>query len=267
MMDADIDAVLAKARTLRKAGQDQEAIDVLAEAIQIRPDARLYYARGHAFDMCDRDEEAVSNYTKAIELDPTKAAYYFDRASALSYPLGRDEEAIIDFEKGLEIEPDNASAHQSCCLSYLLVGPPDIALSHAEVAVRLAPGDALAHFCLGQSLISLERHDDAINAFLRAVEMAPDIANYWSSLYSAYERADGAGSQDLALAAISKAIELDPYSAGYFRSRGRLLLEMGRAGEATADLQRALTLNPDELTRMLIDSYLEQAAKLLPHPK
>jgi tetratricopeptide (TPR) repeat protein len=259
MTDTEIEATLAQARELRKAGDDQEAIELLTEAIRTTPNAQLYYLRGIMFDMSERVEEAISDYTEAIELDPAKAAYYFDRGFVLSYPLGRDEEAIADFETGLEIEPDNVYAHRSCCLSYLLVGPAEVALSHAEAAVRLAPDDALSHFCLGQSYFSLDRNTDALDAFLKAVEFDPEDANNWSALAIAYRHVDAEGGQELALAAITKAIELDPNSVGYFRSRGSLLLKMGQTQEATADFRHALTLNPDEVTRMLIDSYLEQA--------
>jgi tetratricopeptide (TPR) repeat protein len=260
--DTEIDAVLASARKLRATDQHPEAIDLLTTAIQTGPNARLYYARGHTFEMCDRDKEAVADYAKAIELDPTKPAYHYRRGVVLSSPLNRDEEAIIDFEKALELDPNHAAAHQSCCLSYLLVGPPSTALIHAEAAVRLESNDALSHFCLGQSFDSLKRDRDSLNAFLRAVELAPDRDNYWSALARAYRRVGGEGGQELALAAISRAIELEPNSAGYFRSRGSLLLDMGRVQEAVTDLEHALRLNPDDVTKTLIDSYLERAAKV-----
>jgi tetratricopeptide (TPR) repeat protein len=262
MAGADIDAVLARAKELRAAEQHQEAIDVLTTAIQSSPHAKLYFSRGRTFDFCDQDEKAVADYTKAIELDPTKAAYYYHRGSALAYPLGQDEEAIDDFEKALELDPDNASAHQSCALSYLLVGPISKALEHAEAAVRLTPANDTSHFCLGQAFVSLKRDRDAITSFLHAVNLDPNQAHYWSALAGAYERVDDEGNQELALAAITKAIEFDQTSAGYFNMRGRLFLKMRRAAEAIADLQHALTLNPDETRRMLIDASLEEAQRL-----
>jgi tetratricopeptide (TPR) repeat protein len=261
--DAEIDAVLVRVKELRAAGQNQEAIDLLTATIQTGPSARLYYARGRTFEMDERREEAVADYTKAIELDSTKPAYYYHRGCVLAHPLNRDEEAIVDFERALELAPDHAAAHQSCCLSYLLVGPPATALVHAIAAVRFASDDALSHFCLGQSFNSLKCDRDSLNAFLRAVELAPDRAHYWSALAGAYQQVGGEGARELALAAISRAIELEPDFAGYFRSRGSLLLDMGRAQEAIVDLQHALTLNPNSLTRELISAFLEQATKLV----
>jgi tetratricopeptide (TPR) repeat protein len=259
MSEAEVDAVLARAAELRAAGMYQEAIDLLTEAVQAAPCARLFFARGRVLDVSARDEDAVADYTRAIELDPTNPAYYYHRGRALSHPLDRDEEAVRDFERALELRPGDARAHRSCCLSYLLVGPPAIALTHAEAAVRLAPDDALSHFCLGQSLNSLKRDTDSLGPFLRAVELAPECDNYWSALAGAYERAGGAGVPELALAAVSRAIDLGPSSASKFLSRGSLLLKMGRPEEAVADLRHALTLDPNGLTRMLVDSYLERA--------
>src|ERR1700742_591482 len=103
--DDDIDAVLANVKTLWTADQHEEAINLLTEAIQKQPNARLYFERGRTFDYCDRDEEAIEDYTKAIELDPTKAKYYYRRGTALAYPLHRDEEAIADFEMALKLKP------------------------------------------------------------------------------------------------------------------------------------------------------------------
>ncbi len=278
MADAELDAVLAKAKELRAADQYQEAIDLLTETIQTSPspNARLYFSRGRALDMCDRDEEAVADYTRAIELDPTIPAYYLHRGYALTFPLGRDDAAVDDFKKVLEFEPDNVNAHRACCLCYLMIGPLRLALEHAQEAVRLVPDDALTHFCLGESQIGLKRYGEAVESFERAVELDPEAAHYWSALGRAHKRlAEIAPNMpnhpayppiivakdqlESAVAAYTRAIQLDSGCVSYFLSRGDLRLELGMQNDAIADLRHALTLNPDDVNRMLINSSLERA--------
>jgi tetratricopeptide (TPR) repeat protein len=188
MNDISIEAALRECRELRKIEKYVEAVELLSEAIRRFHDARLFYSRGITFDQMDQPERAIEDITSAILLDKTNSKYYFNRACILSVELGRDHEAIPDFEQVLEWEPDNIEARQQCCLCLLIMGRPNRALEHAEAALRLAPGDAVTHFCLGEAYMSLERFQEAVESFRRAVELDSTQTQYSSALNRALEK-------------------------------------------------------------------------------
>jgi Flp pilus assembly protein TadD len=71
--------------------------------------------------------------------------------------------------------------------------------------------------------------EEQIAADRRAVELAPDNADYRNSLgYALF----GAGQEAAGLAEIQRAIELDPQRANYHDSMGELLTHLGRFEEA-----------------------------------
>ena len=159
-----------------------EAIELLNEALRETADARLFFSRAKTFDLLDQREKAVADLTWAISLDKTNPRYYFERASILSYPLDKNDEAIHDFERVLEWEPNNVEAHRQCCLCLLVMGRPNRGLEHAEAALKLAPEDALTHFCLGEAYMSLKRFDEAAASLKRAVELDATPEQYSSAL-------------------------------------------------------------------------------------
>lgn len=188
MSHTELDEVLRKAKELRIAGKDHAAIELLTQAIHDNPDARLYFSRGVQFDLTDRPEQAVADYTSAIQLDPANAKYYLNRGCILSHWLQKDKEAVCDFEKVLELEPNNVEAHRECCMCLLILGRPNSAWQHAIDALRLAPNDPPALFCVGEAHMSLGRFDDAIESLARAVELDPGQAHYSDALIRAREK-------------------------------------------------------------------------------
>jgi Flp pilus assembly protein TadD len=192
MNETNIDDVLQRSKVLRAEGKDHEAIELLTRAIGDQPDARLYFLRGTLFDLIDQPEQAVSDFTSAIELDGSNPEYYLNRGCVLSHSLlQRDNEAIHDFEKVLELDPDNIDGYRECCMSLLVMGRPNRAWERAMEALRLAPHEAVTHFCVGESQMSLELFSDALKSFERAVKLDPGKAHYWSALRRAREKLGG----------------------------------------------------------------------------
>jgi tetratricopeptide (TPR) repeat protein len=178
----DIDTVLQKCRELRKLDSHADAIVVLNNALREVPDARLFHARGITFEQMDQPTKAVEDITSAIRFDKTNAKYVFDRGCILAFPLDRNEDAIRDFEEVLKLQPDHVEAHRQLCGSLLIMGRPNRALEHAEIALRLAPNDARTHFWLGETYLSLKRFNDALMSLKRAVELDATQDQYSSAL-------------------------------------------------------------------------------------
>jgi tetratricopeptide (TPR) repeat protein len=253
-----VDDVLKQCRTLAKDSRYSEAVELLSRAIADSPDARLYFRRGRCFEELDDPARAVLDYTSAIELNQTNPKYYFNRGMVSELALGQAREAIIDYLKAVEVEPAYVKAHQMCCLSMLLwTDLLEDAREHALTALRLAPDEALSHYCMGQVRMSAKEYDLAAESFARAVDLEPEEANHWSSLGWAQRNA---GELNLSEAAYSRAIQLEPESCSYFRSRGSVRIKLGMVEAGVADLTHALTLSPTEADRLLIEASLANSA-------
>ncbi len=78
---------------MRSGGDKEEAVDLLVEATQLRPDdARLCNTLGVAYAMQDEVEKAVESFRRATEIEPDFAEAYRNLGVALQ-KLGRLEEA------------------------------------------------------------------------------------------------------------------------------------------------------------------------------
>lgn len=111
------------------------------------------------------------------------------------------------------------------------------ALAHAERAVALAPGTPLPHTLLGFLLTTLGGHDEALAASARAVALDPLSASYRTDrvvLLVLARRYEEAVAEAEALLAFALGASLAT------RWQGAALDYLGRTGEATAALERAV---------------------------
>ncbi len=188
MNDSDVATVITQSKTLRREGKFEDAIKLLDQALNKTPDARLFYSRGITYDLMDNREKAIDDLTSAISLDPENPSYYFERGSILSYPIGDDNQAIQDFKRVIQLEPKHVGAHRQCCLSLLVMGKPNEALTHAIAALQLKPEEGETHFCLGEAYLSLDLNDEAVASLRKAVNLDSSKEYYTDALNRALKR-------------------------------------------------------------------------------
>ena len=119
-----------------------------------------------------------------------------------------------------------------------------------ERAVRLDPTYARAHLELGSAyaakgdyLALPELYERSLTGLKRAIDLSPGFARAWRELGGVLV---SLGREDEGIAAIERALSLDPDDAGALGTMGRALF-IGRAQfrEAAAYFDRALARNPD----------------------
>lgn len=98
------------AKVAQKEKQNDEALQLYNQSLDLNPDAPLvYHARGY-FKLTrlelnsDVAYNAVKDFNRAIKLDPNFADAYFHRALAISY-VGRHWRACHDYTKAKELNP------------------------------------------------------------------------------------------------------------------------------------------------------------------
>jgi TolB-like protein/Tfp pilus assembly protein PilF len=189
-------------------------------------------------------------FTESIEAHHAylKGRYYWNKQT----PEGL-RKAVAHFEQATAIDPGYALAYAGLADAYDLIGiwggaPPAqvlpkamaLALKAIEIDERLAE----AHAALGGAMATYERDwEGAEKEFKRAIEINPGYA----TAHHAYAMVCllPSGRLDEALAAVSRARELDPLSLFINASVAMILNYAGRYDEAIELLQKLIDLEPN----------------------
>ena len=171
---------------------------------------------------------------------------------------------------------NDVSALDMLALIYLEADQPDVALTQAEAAVRLAPGDAQVLVTRGKAFAALSQRDKARADFDKVLAAGPDA----SALYERGALLSNSGDHEKALADYRRAFQVDPErhdalaasafelevlrrpdealaawdllirlgntSAFVMSRRGKLLVEEGKLEEATASFEAAAKAEPKD---------------------
>ncbi len=133
---------------------------------------------------------AVEHLERAVEIDPDYALAWAGLADAhnlLAFdeyaPAERFPRAREAAERALEIDPDLAEGHNALAFGLLYwnfdVAAADSSFAHA---LELSPNLAMAHHWRAGALAASRRHDEAITAMQRAVELDPRSLSVLSDL-------------------------------------------------------------------------------------
>lgn len=212
-----MDQDMAKAVKLAQSGKLKPAIAILDGVVKAAPGAvPARYNLALFLLMAGRHAEALPHLDRILAGDPRHQPSLFSKAKgllALDRPdealpilehlaaggdpesllalgnalrlLNRMPQAVEAFRRLTQVAPGHPGGHVN--LGLLLVGgPPEAALPALDAAVRLHPGVAELHAMLGQTLLRLGRHDEAVARLKQAVGLAPALAAAKGHLLRAY---------------------------------------------------------------------------------
>jgi tetratricopeptide (TPR) repeat protein len=94
---------------------------------------------------------------------------------------------------------------------------------------------------LGNLLGSVERHNDALDSYQKALELDQSNASTFVGQGVALANLER---EEEALESLQKALDLDPESVDAWRNRGAVLINLERYDESLESLQKALDLDP-----------------------
>ncbi|MCA3420001.1 MAG: tetratricopeptide repeat protein [Roseomonas sp.] len=193
---------------LHKLGRHSEAVAAFDRIIAKKPDdADAHHHRGHALADLQQFEEAYDAHEKAHRLQPHSAAYIAGMASVLCN-LKRHNEAKPLIEKALAIQPDmelallcradtllsegrlqesldpieaviaahpySLQGHFWRCKILVLLGQPERALMLSAASRGIELGNPLTFINHGFILGALNRFEEAIGFYDRALKIKPD---------------------------------------------------------------------------------------------
>jgi tetratricopeptide (TPR) repeat protein len=141
----------------------------------------------------------------------------------------------------LKQAPNYAEGHNNRGVVLQALNRLEEALASYERAIALKPGYANAHFNRGTVLKKLSRREEALASYDRAIALNPDHAEACNN--------SGAVLQELkrydeALASYDRAIALKPLHAEAHNNRGIVLASLGRMADAEVMFLKAAELKP-----------------------
>jgi TolB-like protein/Flp pilus assembly protein TadD len=213
----------------------------------------------------DALDQAVRHARRALELDPEFALAWsaladcqaFRAIRGMAPPAEAGAEATVAAHRALELDPSLADAHLSLGLIQAHSGDARGGLRELDSAVELNPGLAFAHNMRCRVLLAFERHEEALVAGNRSVQLDPlsmlirtvvGDACYFAREY------------EKSVFHYRMAIELDPRFDGAHTDIARAFEALGRFDEARAAYEEGRRLSGGVAGPTFGLAHLEAAA-------
>ncbi|MDP4027598.1 MAG: tetratricopeptide repeat protein [Gallionella sp.] len=155
---------------------------------------------------------------------------------------GRD--SLLALRKAAELLPGDHETHYNLGNTLLLLNRLNEAEASYRQALHIRPDDADACFNLGNALWKQGRLDEAAASYLKALKIRPDHAEVYGNLGNILQEL---GKLDEAEASYRRALQLKPGYAAAHYNLGNLLHDRNRLGEAEASYRQALKISPDNV--------------------
>lgn len=249
----ELDGYLASARVslglvLIATGELAAAEEQLRRALDLDPlSARAHRELGLALWRGNKPIEARAAFETAVERDPDDW-WAWTQLGALAFSQGSYSEAETAFGRTTEITPQNPLAFRNLAAAMQMQERYDEAAAALQASLEIQPSASI-YSNLGTLLFVQGKYAAAVDAFERAVDLAPNDFLYWGNLGDAYRWAPGRRPEaqrafERAAAMAVELLETDPTD---HTTRGRLALFQAKAGardEALATLEAVLSAGP-----------------------
>ena len=186
LADAHVSLGLAK----QTAGDVAAARRALEYALTLDPgNAGAHRGLGDIEDAAGRKDQAIKSYERALASDPTDWDLMNVRG-AVSYDRAEYADALVWYRRAAEAAPDSASSYLLMGGAHHMLGDFASAAAAFQRSIGIQPTDA-AYTNLGTALFFRGRYRESVQAFERAVELAPSRALLWGNLADAYRWVPG----------------------------------------------------------------------------
>src|SRR5262249_53216502 len=235
---------------LAQNNDDTAAIAAFREAIRLRADfADAHSNLGAALTQTDNDQ-AVKELQRAVALAPNSVKAQFNLAVAYAASPNGDAKELEQLRKVIGLDPNFARAHLALGKALLRDGNVSEAVTELQEATRLDPQGGDGHYQLGLALMRAGRKEEAAVEVQKGHDLAAtderaknvnmDIAEGRAALDH--------GEVDQAATKFEHALKLQPDSADAQHYMAVVLQKRGDRAGAAAAYQKALDLNPGDVS-------------------
>jgi tetratricopeptide (TPR) repeat protein len=186
----DKDLRLRLGVALSKAGQDNEAIQMMKESLAESQRAYGYCMLSYVYLNCEQNDNAISACNTAIGLDPDYEEAYFLLGQALSKKS--PVESIKCYRKAIQIDPGYQLAWKE--LGFALIAKMSTiqeGVVALKKAIQLNPHDCWAQIYLAYALWRIGIIDEAGNWYKSAIKICPEenkFRKWYSDFINAQEK-------------------------------------------------------------------------------
>ena len=237
-------------RAMRGSRRDHEAGADLRRKLTI-----AHRRLADAYDAADDLPSAVRAIDRALNFDPSDMDLRL-RAAELSLEDQAYGPAIDHLRRVLAVRPDDVRALIDLGAAYDLKGDERQAESTLERALAIEPGNQAAMGALAavfhsrsDRLVDAGQLDQAVAAMERAIELEPGAVRHHQCLGASYVRH---GQLKLAEKAFARAIALDPDDVRTRVEIGAVYLASGYEKDAQRLFRQALKVQPGSVTHVAI---------------
>jgi tetratricopeptide (TPR) repeat protein len=227
-----------------RSGQFAQSVAPLTRHLRTRPDDRL------ARQMLGISHYFGRDFAKAAEtLKPLEPTIVADAELAYFYgislvELKRAEEALSVFQRLSDVSQASPDSLSYAAQGFMLSGDLERALKDFTTLAAIDPRRPKTNYFIGQSLIRLNRFDEAEKAFARELEINP--ADHLAQYHLALTLIERKVEPERALVLLRQAIDLKYDYADARYQLGKIHLENGETQKAIEQLESASVAEPNK---------------------
>jgi tetratricopeptide (TPR) repeat protein len=212
--EPDHERALLRRGELHLANQEtDEAVDLFARALSGNPESsEALCLRAEAYRISGNKTAALADFGAALALEPNLSAAHFGRAR-IHAESGDRRQALAEIDKAIEGNPDWTEARWFRATLLMSKGETEAAVADLEYLRMETFESALPTQVLeAQALLHSRRHDDAIAACERLLEISPEFWMAWVWHGQAHIYRDGPESE---CSSFERAVEAQPEQADF----------------------------------------------------
>jgi tetratricopeptide (TPR) repeat protein len=229
-------AYLGRGICRRELGRYSESIADLSDAIRRQPNqARLYDQRASSYRRAGQFERSLSDLDRAVRLDPGSIDIRGHRGE-IHRILRQYAEAAADLEVCVKSQPQNTRWLIELGVVYLDRKNYDACVSLNTFAIGVNEREPKFYNNRGAAYLGLNRLDEALKDFARAIDLKPDYALAYGNAGRVLTRA---GAYQKALSLFGKAIALNTRDVRFYLWRADCEAAMGELAAAQPDRRTA----------------------------
>jgi len=166
-------------------GRHPDALRASRQAAKLRPEwAATYVNIGASSYALGQYKDAVEAYRTAIRLDDDNADIHYSLGLTFN-KMNRPEEEILAYRRALTIRPDHANSMEKLGLALFKKGRYSEAAAAFD-QLKIYKPDAKTFNYLGESLIEINKNEEAIEALNNALGYNPDLEKARYNIGRAY---------------------------------------------------------------------------------